>query len=580
MSDSLTPNQVITATVRIFDERGGSLEVPKRRFQVLKKIGSGAMAVVYEAVQLDVSADHPDRLVAVKVFNAERMVVANNNDEDDSFEIVEGETDEEITEKKKKAEESRSKKQKAIEDVLQRFRQEFEIQSATRHENITRVIGWGEVDACPFFVLERIQGIGLDRRIKKRCDELGRLNSAISDGESIRRQYYMDELEGRLEDEPVIPLSEFYRIAIGITHALELLHFQQIVHRDIKPSNIMILGEGQAKVLDFGISKVLDIQKRKSFGVNATLTEMSWFLGTPVYVAPEIIVNARNVSPRVDVYATGIVMFEMLTGCKARIEGESDILRRILDEPEVYDIARYFRNASEPLRLVILKATQQNPNHRYADGGQLRYALEEALAGRIASFEFAETQQRVIDPEIVEQVLENLPTRVYRPSIVEIVSQKAQATARIGRKAIIMIAGSGIVIGGLGTAGYLSYAIQQGEDRALVESTQQSVQSLATSVTNSVVGFVRGEDASVQTLPEPLPSATVVAEVPVVKLMNSIQLASFNAGSKIVKSNPEKALGIFLSLKSDGVRDERLLDAIASLEKRLGKTTKKKKPLN
>lgn len=561
MSDSLAPNQIITATVRIFDEHGDSLEVPNRRFQILRKIGSGGMAIVYEAVQLDVHVDHMDHLVAIKVFDANRLGIT----------IIEDDEDEEEDSKKNRAK---------AKEVLSRFRQEFEIQSAVRQKNIARVIGYGQVGLCPFFILERIQGIGLDKKISRSCKEQGRYFVERVDDADVSRPYFMDELAGRLVDDPVIPWEQFYLAAIGISEALELVHHLQIVHRDIKPSNVMVLDDGSVKILDFGISKVIDAQMRRSFGVQSTLTEIGSVLGTPQYVAPELITNASNVSPRADVYATGIVLFEMATGCRPHMEQQQDLFKRILGEAEVYDIAEYLRNAPEPLRLVILKATQREPSHRYADGGQLRYALEEALEGRIADLEFANTQQQVVDPEIVEEIVANLPTQVYRQSIVEIVAQKAQATARFGRKAIILIAGSSIVIGGLGTAVYLSYAIRQGEDRALIESTQQSVQLLATSVTNSVVDFVRGEDASVQTLPDPLPSATAIVERPVIERMNETQLASYNAGMRISKSNPNQSLKIFHSLQEDGVRDERLLDAIASLEKRLGKTAKKKKPLN
>jgi len=171
-----------------------------------------------------------------------------------------------------------------------RFLQEARMSGNIEHENIIRIHDYGEEQGRPFIVMEFL--VGED------------LRHAIRDG-------HTGDLNNKL------------RIARDVARALEYVHSQHIVHRDIKPDNVHIDTKGKVRLMDFGIARAEGL----------SLTRAGFALGTPYYMAPELVLG-QPATDQVDIYAFGILLFELLTGQKP-IEGETveRLFYQILNEP-------------------------------------------------------------------------------------------------------------------------------------------------------------------------------------------------------------------------------------------------------
>jgi len=119
-------------------------------------------------------------------------------------------------------------------------------------------------------------------------------------------------LKERLREGP-LSIEEAVRIATEVAEALELAHERGIVHRDLKPSNIMLIPQGHAKVMDFGLAKRIGAGDGGKQGITATLTREGSTLGTLAYMSPEQL-KGSSVDHRSDFFSFGIVLYEMLTG--------------------------------------------------------------------------------------------------------------------------------------------------------------------------------------------------------------------------------------------------------------------------
>jgi serine/threonine protein kinase len=216
-----------------------------------------------------------------------------------------------------------------------RFLQEARTASNISHENIINVFDFGEDQGRPFIVMEFLEGESLRDAIKR----------------------------GHLGD-----LSSRLKIAVQVARAIDYIHTKKIVHRDIKPENINLDSTGKVKLMDFGIAK--------SEGI--ALTRAGFTLGTPYYMAPEQVLG-QPVTPQADVYAFGILLFEVLTEQKP-ITGESveKIFNQILYQP--IDL--------EPLRPpkfppaiagLIERCTAKQPPQRPAGLGPVVEDLEQIL---------------------------------------------------------------------------------------------------------------------------------------------------------------------------------------------------------
>jgi len=176
-----------------------------------------------------------------------------------------------------------------------------------------------------------------------------------------------EPLRERLRREGRLPVATAVALAIKIADALVYLHGQGIVHRDLKPENIMLTADGGVKLMDFGIA------------FDATLGDLTWSglsaaVGTPEYMAPEQ-VRARHGDERTDVYALGVILYEMLTG-RVPFTGDSpqQIMHAKLEEYPAPP--RELRPEIPPaLEEVVLHALERRPERRPESALELREAL-------------------------------------------------------------------------------------------------------------------------------------------------------------------------------------------------------------
>src|SRR6476620_10228954 len=233
-----------------------------------------------------------------------------------------------------------------------RFRLEAQAASRMSHPTIVRVYDAGEdsetspdgsVHPVPFIVMELVQG------------EL--LKDIISAGP--------------------VPVTDAVRYVDGILEALEYSHRAGVVHRDIKPGNVMVTDAGQVKVMDFGIARAVSDS-------SSTVAETTHILGTAAYFSPEQ-AKGESVDARADLYSTGVVLFELLTG-RQPFRGESPVAvayQHVSEAP----VAPSEINASVPRSLdaIVLRALAKDPFQRFQDAATFREAVDATVDGRSPS---------------------------------------------------------------------------------------------------------------------------------------------------------------------------------------------------
>jgi serine/threonine protein kinase len=240
-----------------------------------------------------------------------------------------------------------------------RFRIEAESAARMQHPNIVRIDEVGEHAGRPYFVMELIQGIGLDKHLAEHA-------SSIAESASLVRT-----------------------LALAVQHA----HEQKIVHRDLKPGNVLLqftskersqqssstcadLSGFIPKITDFGLAKRLDTD-------STAWTVEGVALGTPAYMAPEQAAGRINeVGPGVDIYALGVILYEALTG-RPPFQGESrdSVIQQVLhDEPELP--SRIRPEVPRDMEAICLKCLEKAPARRYPSAKELAEDLDRFLESK------------------------------------------------------------------------------------------------------------------------------------------------------------------------------------------------------
>jgi serine/threonine protein kinase len=199
----------------------------------------------------------------------------------------------------------------------------------------------------------------------------------------------MELLQGRslrseLGNTPSLPVDRALHITNQVLAALEAAHAEQIVHRDLKPDNLFLspaYGDGDyVKVLDFGIAKFFE-EERAGGAMETTMEGQitrGWQLcGTPLYMAPEQI-NGDPVDARTDVYALGIVLYQLLVGHPPfRAKTQAAVLSQHLrDKPQLISSARPDLRVSDSLERLVMRAVAKSPSDRFASAREMRHVLQ------------------------------------------------------------------------------------------------------------------------------------------------------------------------------------------------------------
>jgi serine/threonine-protein kinase len=205
--------------------------------------------------------------------------------------------------------------------------------------------------------------------------------SVVELGEDAGRMFLVTELlEGRtLADaiEQGLEPAEGLRLVDQVLGGLAFAHAMGVTHRDLKPGNVFVVpgaGASHVKILDFGLAK---FDEPGAFGHHTQLTRAGAILGTPDYMAPEQVFGPK-VDARADVYAAGIVLFEVLTG-RTPFAGETeltDLFRaHAATPPPTLAETRGDRRFAPALEAVVKKALEKRPDDRFADARAMRTAL-------------------------------------------------------------------------------------------------------------------------------------------------------------------------------------------------------------
>jgi serine/threonine-protein kinase len=210
--------------------------------------------------------------------------------------------------------------------------------------------------------------------------------------DEARELYYiaMEYLDGRtlyrvLHDERTIPEARANHIAQQICRSLAEAHKLGVVHRDLKPSNVLLLDRGDepdfVKVLDFGLVK--DVS-----GKGEELTQTGIFMGSPKYMAPEQVMGGE-VSPRTDIYALGVILYEMIAGSVPfdRKQGMSTLVAHVNEAPQPISVRNPNALVSADMDTLIMRCLEKTPEKRFASMRDVLAALKRAAGDLSETYE-------------------------------------------------------------------------------------------------------------------------------------------------------------------------------------------------
>ncbi|MEO6331140.1 MAG: protein kinase, partial [Gemmatimonadaceae bacterium] len=221
---------------------------------------------------------------------------------------------------------------------VDRFRREIQLAARLQHPHIVPLLSAGARDGLLFYTMPLIGG---------------------------------ETLRARLNRAGELPIGEAVRIVRDIADALEYAHGEGVAHRDIKPDNVLVSGH-HALVTDFGVSKALS----SSTGAQS-ITSIGVALGTPAYMSPEQATADPTIDHRTDIYALGVLFYELLAG-RPPFTGLSSqqILAAQVTEPPV-PITKHRPNISRPMAELIMRCLEKKPADRWQTAAEIRTQLEQ-----------------------------------------------------------------------------------------------------------------------------------------------------------------------------------------------------------
>jgi serine/threonine protein kinase len=230
-------------------------------------------------------------------------------------------------------------------EIVRRFHQESRALARLQHPGIAQIYEAGIAEGKPYFAMERIRGQAL-------------LQYAVAERLSIAQ---------RVE------------LTIKICEAIQHAHANGIIHRDLKPGNILVDESGQPKILDFGVARFTDAESKTTRG-----TDLGRIVGTLAYMSPEQLAGGGSqVDRRSDVYALGVILYELLAG-RAPYETSGSVPEaiRAIREDSPFPLRSVNRELGGDLQTVAAKALEKDPTRRYATAADLAVDLRRHLANQ------------------------------------------------------------------------------------------------------------------------------------------------------------------------------------------------------
>jgi serine/threonine-protein kinase len=237
------------------------------------------------------------------------------------------------------------REQVSDERLVLRFRREALAASQVEHSGVARTIAYGEQDGAVFLVMEYVDGISL---------------------------------EARLRDAGPLPPGRAAALAADIADALAAAHAQGVVHRDLKPANIWLVpgpgGRETTKVLDFGYALIQ--APEKGFW---RVTRTGFLVGSPAYMSPEQTLPGATVDARTDLYALGIVLYRLLTGRRPFVAPTlvEQVRQQRQERPARPRAAAPGRAIPRSLERIVLRLLEKEPGRRFQTGTELAQALRQ-----------------------------------------------------------------------------------------------------------------------------------------------------------------------------------------------------------
>ena len=369
--------------------------------RIVREIGRGGMGIVYEAEQESLG-----RRVAIKVLPRQSLLDARH---------------------------------------LKRFQREARIAASLHHTNVVEVFGVGEQDGFHYYVMQCIEGVGLDA-IVERLARLARGSCAGGPEADATARIARRLLGAETAAEPPRLGPRYWRsvasIGLQVASALHYAHTHHTLHRDIKPANLLVDDQATVWVTDFGLAKALQSE-------NVTMT--GDIAGTLRYMAPEQF--SGQTDERTDVYSLGLSLYELLALRPAFDDTDrTRLIRRIAHEAPT-PLRRVDPRIPRDLETIVLKATARDPGHRYPSA--------EALAADLQCF------------------LEDRPIRARRASSVERLGRwcrRNPAVAGLAATSLLLL----VAIAVVATAGYVrTRAALRGEARERTKAEQERAKAEA-----------------------------------------------------------------------------------------------------
>ncbi len=242
---------------------------------------------------------------------------------------------------------------------VERFRREIRALSGLSHPGIVGIHEGDVANGMPYFTMDYVDGLPLSRSITT-------LRESSTSAACVSREQFAQAVFGGNAGMPSSwgrsVIEATCRILISVAQALHYAHQRGVLHRDVKPSNILVDRDGNVRLIDFGLAHVAG---------EPGLTRTGDLLGTPSYMAPELIEGRAAVDARADVYALGVVLYELLT-LRKPFDGSTPhvVAQRIIHEEPALP-RRFHARLPRDLEAICLKALEKAPERRYASTCEL-----------------------------------------------------------------------------------------------------------------------------------------------------------------------------------------------------------------